>query len=154
MRCPHPILTFSLSQILMSMGTLIPSSAFSYPISAITVFSSLIDSITFTVLACTVVSRHKILARTSLFLSIILCCRTFIWLLCHLIIDIVWMENYIAIEDGVNISVESLKIGIAVVFFVSLARDLYTFWTSYKLYKKINDSDEIDLWSYRVEGFY
>ena len=82
MCCSTPSLFFFLFQIVTSMMSLVTASTISYPMSTILVFSSTLELLTFTTLACAAVSPHLHLATTGIILSIILSCRSFAWLAC------------------------------------------------------------------------
>ena len=139
-----------------SMMTMLPASTLSFPVSTMIVFSSILDVLTFTTLSCAVASSNIHLASTSIFLSIILCCRSIAWLACSSIIEMSWLQE-ILVTLSINymdITPEGMRMILMVVACVSLGRDIITLIMTVKLLKSTKKNDDIIPWSYREQGLY
>ena len=151
-----PSLLFCLSQMMTSMVSLFPGSTFPYPIGTIMIFSSILEVITFNTLTCAVVSHQLQLASTSIFLSIILCCRSIAWLACSSIMDIFWLQEIVSTlpMDNIDLTPEVMRIVAVVLACISLSRDIITLVMTIKLLKSIKQNGDVIHWSYRKQGLY
>ena len=139
-----------------SMMTMLPASTLSFPVSTMIVFSSILDVLTFTTLSCAVVTSHIHLASTSIFLSIILCCKSIAWLACSSIIEMSWLQEVLVTLsiNYMDITPEGMRMVVVVVACVSLGRDIITLIMTVKLLKSTKKNDDIIPWSYREQGLY
>ena len=139
-----------------SMMTMLPASTLSFPVSTMIVFSSILDVLTFTTLSCAVASSNIHLASTSIFLSIILCCRSIAWLACSSIIEMSWLQKMLVTLsiNYMDITPEGMRMIVVVVACVSLGRDIITLIMTVKLLKSTKKNDDIIPWSYREQGLY
>ena len=156
MCCGIPSLFFCLSQIMTSMMTMLPASTLSFPVSTMVVFSSILDVLTFTTLSCAVASSNIHLASTSIFISIILCCRSIAWLACSSFMDIFWLQEIVSTlpMNNVDLTPEVMRIVAVVVASISLGRDIITLIMTVKLLKSIKQNGDVIHWSYRKQGLY